>query len=83
MTTQNRKRPCDQVNDLARSCTPAYTHRFWKGSKTVAIEPSRQFRSKAIDDHLKLAQIEKLESDSAKSRQEVMVSLQKMFGPKS
>jgi hypothetical protein len=49
----------------------------------VATEPSRQFKSKAIDDYLKLAQIEKLESDSAKSRQEVMESLQKMFGPKN
>jgi hypothetical protein len=49
----------------------------------VAIEPSRQFKNKAIDDHLKLAQIKKLESDSAKSRQEVMESLQKMFGPKN
>ncbi len=49
----------------------------------MAIERSRQFKSKAIDDHLKLAQIEKLESDSAKSRQEVMESIQKMFGPKN
>ena len=46
----------------------------------MAIEPSRQFRSKAIDDHLKLAQIEKLESDSANSRQQVMESIQNMYG---
>lgn len=46
----------------------------------MAIEPSRQFKSKAIDDYLKLAQIEKLESDSAKSRQEVMESIQNMYG---
>lgn len=46
----------------------------------MAIELSRQFRSQAIDDHLKLAQINKLESDSAKSRQEVMESIQRMYG---
>jgi len=49
----------------------------------VAIEPSRQFKIQVIEDRLKLAQINKLESDSAKSRQEVMESLQKMFGPKN
>ena len=48
--------------------------------RTVAIEPSRQFRNLAIADRLKLAQINKLESDSAKSRQEVMESIQKMYG---
>jgi hypothetical protein len=48
--------------------------------RTVAIEPSRQFRNKAIEDRLKLAQINKLESDSAKSRQEVMESIQNMYG---
>lgn len=46
----------------------------------MAIEPSRQFKNKAIDDHLKLAQINKLESDSAKSRQQVMESIQNMYG---
>jgi hypothetical protein len=44
------------------------------------IEPSRQFRNKAIEDRLKLAQINKLESDSAKSRQQVMESIQNMYG---
>ncbi len=48
----------------------------------MAKEPSRQFKSKAIDDYLKLAQIEKLESDSAKSRQETMELIQNMYGPK-
>jgi hypothetical protein len=47
---------------------------------TVAIEPSRQFKNQAIEDRLKLAQINKLESDSAKSRQEVMESIQNMYG---
>ena len=46
----------------------------------VAIEPSRQFKNQAIDKRLKLAQINKLESDSAKSRQAVMESIQKMYG---
>lgn len=48
--------------------------------RTVAIEPSRQFRNQAIDKRLKLAQINKLESDSAKSRQQVMESIQNMYG---
>ena len=48
--------------------------------KTVAIEPSRQFKNRAVEDRLKLAQINKLESDSAKSRQEVMESIQNMYG---
>jgi hypothetical protein len=48
--------------------------------RTVAIEPSRQFKNQAIDDRLKLAQINKLESDSAKSRQQVMESIQNMYG---
>ena len=48
--------------------------------RTVAIEPSRQFKNQAIEERLKLAQISKLESDSAKSRQEVMESIQKMYG---
>jgi DNA-binding response OmpR family regulator len=34
----------------------------------------------AIEDRLKLAQINKLESDSAKSRQQVMESIQNMYG---
>ena len=46
----------------------------------MAIEPSRQFKNQAIDKQLKLAQINKLESDSAKSRQEVMESIQSMYG---
>ena len=46
----------------------------------MAIEPSRQFRDQALDKRLQLAQINKLESDSAKSRQEVMESVQKMYG---
>jgi hypothetical protein len=48
--------------------------------RTVALEPSRQFRNQAIEDQLKLAQINKLESDSAKSRQQVMESIQNMYG---
>ena len=48
--------------------------------RSVAIEPSRQFKNQAIDNRLKLAQINKLESDSAKSRQEVMESIQNMYG---
>ena len=48
--------------------------------RTVAIEPSRQFRNQAIEDRLKLAQINKLESDSAKSRQQVMESIKNMYG---
>ena len=47
---------------------------------TVAIEPSRQFKNQAIEDRLKLAQINKLESDSAKNRQQVMESIQNMYG---
>jgi hypothetical protein len=46
----------------------------------VAIEPSRQFRNQVLDERLKLAQINKLESDSAKSRQETTESVQKMYG---
>ena len=46
----------------------------------VAIEPSRQFKNQAIDKRLKLAQINKLESDSAQSRQQVMESIQNMYG---
>ena len=46
----------------------------------MAIEPSRQFKNQAIEDRLKLAQINKIESDSAKSRQEVMESIQNMYG---
>ena len=48
--------------------------------RTVAIEPSRQFKNQEIDKRLKLAQINKLESDSAKGRQEVMESIQNMYG---
>ena len=48
--------------------------------RTVAIEPSRQFRNQAIEDRLKLAQINKLESDSAKSRQQVIESIHNMYG---
>ena len=33
--------------------------------RTVAIEPSRQFKNQKIDNRLKLAQINKLESDSS------------------
>lgn len=46
----------------------------------MAIEPSRQFRNQALDQRLKLAQINKLESDSAKSRQEITESVQEMYG---
>jgi len=46
----------------------------------VALEPSRQFRNQAKEERLKLAQVSKLESDSAKSRQEVMESIQNMYG---
>jgi len=55
-------------------------HEIQQIGKTVAIEPSRQFKNQAIDKRLKLAQINKLESDSAKSRQEVMESIQNMYG---
>ena len=48
--------------------------------RTVAIEPSRQFRNQAIEDRLKLAQISKLVSDSAKSRQQVIESIQNIYG---
>ena len=48
--------------------------------KPVAIEPSRQFKDQALDKRLQLAQINKLESDSAKSRQEIFESVQKMYG---
>lgn len=46
----------------------------------MAIEPSRQFKNQAIDNRLKLAQINKLELDSAKSRQDIMESIQNMYG---
>ena len=66
--------------NLARSGKPGVTHEYQQIGKTVAIEPSRQFKTQAIEDRLKLAQINKLESDSAKSRQEVMESIQNMYG---
>lgn len=46
----------------------------------MAIEPSRQFRDKALNKRLELAQIKKLESESAKDRQTVMESIQGMYG---
>ena len=46
----------------------------------VAIEPSRQFKNQEIDNRLKLAQISKLESDSAKSKQETIALIQNMYG---
>jgi len=46
----------------------------------VAIEPSRQFSDQALDKRVKLAETHTLESDSAKSRQEITESVQKMFG---
>jgi hypothetical protein len=46
----------------------------------VAIEQSRQFRDHALKKRLEIAQINKLESDSAKNRQEVMESVQNMYG---
>jgi hypothetical protein len=55
-------------------------HENQKIGRTVAIEPSRQFRNQAIEDRLKLAQINKLESDAAKSRQQVMESIHNMYG---
>jgi hypothetical protein len=55
-------------------------HKNQQIGRTVAIEPSRQFKNQPIDKRLKLAQINKLESDSAKSRQEVMESIQNMYG---
>jgi hypothetical protein len=66
--------------NLARSGKPGVIYENQQIGRTVAIEPSRQFRNKAIEDRLKLAQINKLESDSAKSRQEVMESIQNMYG---
>ncbi len=66
--------------NLARYGKPGATHENQQKGKTVAIEPSRQFKNQAIEDRLKLAQINKLESDSAKSRQEVMESIQNMYG---
>jgi len=65
---------------LARSGKPGVTNEIQQIGRTVAIEPSRQFKNQAIEDRLKLAQINKLESDSAKSRQEVMESIQNMYG---
>ena len=65
---------------LARSGIPGVMHENQQIGRTVAIEPSRQFKNQAIEDRLKLAQINKLESDSAKSRQEVMESIQNMYG---
>ncbi len=46
----------------------------------MAIEQSRQFRDHALKKRLEIAQINKLESDSAKNRQEVMESVQNMYG---
>jgi hypothetical protein len=46
----------------------------------VAIKPSRKTKDQNLDKRLKLAQINKLESDSAKSRQEIFESVQKMYG---
>ena len=66
--------------NLARYGKPGATHENQQKGKTVAIEPSRQFKNQAIEDRLKLAQINKLESDSAKSRQQVMESIQNMYG---
>jgi hypothetical protein len=65
---------------LARSGKPGVTHENQQIGVVVAIEPSRQFKNQAIEDRLKLAQINKLESDSAKSRQQVMESIQNMYG---
>jgi hypothetical protein len=66
--------------NLARSGKPGVTHENQQIGVVVAIEPSRQFKNQAIEDRLKLAQINKLESDSAKSRQEIMESIQNMYG---
>jgi hypothetical protein len=68
--------------NLARSGKPGATHENQQIGAVVAIEPSRQFKNQAIEERLKLAQISKLESDSAKSRQEVMESIQNMYGNK-
>ena len=46
----------------------------------MAIEASRQFNQRDIEDKLKMAQIAKLESDTAKTRQEIFESVQNMYG---
>ena len=48
--------------------------------RTVAIEPSRQFKKNQSHERLEIAKIEKLETDSAKNRQVVMESIQSMYG---
>lgn len=46
----------------------------------VAIEPSRQFKHLYLEKRLEIAQIEKLESDTAKNRQIVNESIQNLYG---
>jgi hypothetical protein len=46
----------------------------------VAIEPSRQFRDPSLKRRLEIAQINNLETESAKNRQEVFESIGKMYG---
>ena len=46
----------------------------------MAIEVSRQFKQDDFDKRLKMAQIIKLESDAAKTRQDIFESIGKMYG---
>ena len=46
----------------------------------MAIEPSRQFKMPHLKRILEIAQINKLETESAKNRQEVLESIGKMYG---
>ena len=46
----------------------------------MAIEPSRQFKEPFLKRRLEIAQISKLETESAKNRQEVFESIGKMYG---
>lgn len=46
----------------------------------MAIEASRQFKNDKIHERLEIAQIEKLETDSAMNRQLVKESIQSMYG---
>jgi hypothetical protein len=46
----------------------------------VAIEASRQFNQEGLEKRLKIAQIIKLESDAAKTRQEIFESIGNMYG---
>jgi len=69
---------------LARVKTPALRNCLERQSNTVAIEPSRQFKSSReskLNSALILAKIRNLNSATAKNVQETQDQVMSMFGP--